>query len=166
MVVAGALIGSNATPIRRFVAPARAVFQSVVSLGLMPSMSAVKLLSKPQQVHALATNAAETTPGHPLPQDNAVPAAITPPTPSHPRVPNVSPNTRAPSSAVAATSKFNNNDTEPADAERSPNSSSTGPAMPPSRTAPASRRRVMASSGGRSPRRHRARGAMPMAAPR
>src|SRR3989442_15484765 len=99
MVAAGARIGANAIPIIRLVVPAMAVFQSVVSLGLMPSMSAVKLLSKPQHVHAATTSTAETAPGHPLPQDNVVPAAITPPTPSHPRVSNVSPNTRAPSSA-------------------------------------------------------------------
>src|SRR5205814_10655827 len=102
MVVAGALIGSNAMPISRFVVPAMAVFQSVVSLALMPSMSAAKLLSKPQQVHAAATSAAESTPGQPPPQHKTVPAALTPHTPTHPHVPSGSPHSRAASTPVPA----------------------------------------------------------------
>src|SRR6266852_126112 len=130
MVDAGARIGANVTPISRLVVPAMAVFQSVVSLGLIPSMSAVKLLSRPQQAQAAATSTAETTPGQPEAHDRMVPATMMPATPNQPRVPSASPNSRTPSSAVAATSKFKSKDTDPAEAERSPSRSRTGPAMP------------------------------------
>src|SRR5262245_13905952 len=114
MVAVGACIGPDATPISRLVVPAMAVFQSVVLLGLIPSMCAVKLLSSPQHTQAATTRMAETAPGQP-PAERMPPATMTLPTPSQPRAPSHSPNTRLPSKAVAATSTVRSTDTEPAD---------------------------------------------------
>src|SRR5262245_46455984 len=79
-----AVIGARSTPSARFVAPASAPFQSVVSAGLTPSISDVMLLSRPQHRHAAAVSPPARIPGVPPRIDRRIPAPTVAATPVHP----------------------------------------------------------------------------------
>ena len=152
----------------RLVAPATSPFHSVVSCGVSPSISDVKWLSKPQQTQASATSSPGRKPADCSSHDSSSAAATTSPAPTQPRPLNWSRNSTTPRIAVATSSRLSHSDTDAAAATRSPSSSSTGPAMPPSTTAPASRTWLARSrrTTRRSTRLRTANGLTPSAPPR
>src|SRR5206468_1350385 len=114
---------------------------SVYCAGVNPSISAVRLLSNPQQRQASAT----TTPARNDPTwDGAAstaPATKTAPTALQALAPRCSRKNAQASTAVVTTSRFNQSETDAAGAPERPTSKSTGPTAPPNRTAPRSRPR-------------------------
>jgi len=133
-----------------------AVFQSVVS-SVMPSMSAVKFCRIPTGHRWRPTP--QRPHRHPRPRTTSVRRQSPRPLQAI-RAHQLSPN-RGREQRVAATSKFNSKDTEPAMPERSPTGGGRVRRWPPSTTAPASAA-VDRREGVDLRDANRARGAMPM----
>ncbi len=165
---ASAITGARASPSAKFVMPATAPFHSVLRAGVMPSMSAERRLSAPQQVHAPTTSKVAgqgVPPG--LPDSRAL-AATTPATPSHATRLRCSWNSTTPSTAVATISKFKSSDTAPAVASRNAASNKIGATIPPRITTPARRLQFTRSSsiGPKRARSEMTTGTIAPAAPR
>ncbi len=157
------------TPPRvRLNVPATTPFHKVVWAGVIPSMSAVKWLSNPQQRQPAATRLTERMLAPPSPAAKSSEASNVPPAASQPRFVRCSRNTKCPRITVATNSRFSHRDTVPDLATLSPSRSNSGPRIPPRITAPVSSKSVRrpACHGGRKDLLRMTTGRMPTAAPR
>src|SRR5262245_52140163 len=75
--------GAKVRPSSKLVSPATAPFHSVLRAGVIPSISAERRLSMPQQAHAPTTNNAPIQPARPDSPASIALAPTTPATPIH-----------------------------------------------------------------------------------
>ncbi len=119
----------------------------MVWAGVNPEISAVRLLSSPQQTQAAATSIAASRLANPPGMASTMPPARERAAASHVRAPTCSRNTAQANSVVATVSKLSHSETDEEGAADKPSISKTGPITPPNTTAPANSSRSLAFLG-------------------